>query len=269
MEKMLDKLLNWLANAGTNLLKGILLLVIGLYVIKFITSVLERKKISKKIDMSAYTFIISFTNITLKIVLLFSVASIMGLPTTSTVTLIGSAGVAIGLALQGGLSNIVGGLTVLIFKPFKAGDYVKIGSAAEGNVKSISIFYTVLVTADNKQVTLPNGDVANSVIVDYSANAIRRLDLTFGASYDDDVKKVKKVIVDVINKNEFVLKNKDVTVRLTEHGDSALKYAVKVWVNKEDYWETYYSLQEEVEEAFRKNKITIPYPQMDIHYGEK
>lgn len=264
MEKILQEIITWFKTAGGNVIKSLLLIYLGFMVVKFIINKIKKSKLSTKVDKSVFTFIISFTSITLKIVILLGAANILGMPTTSVVTILGSAGVAIGLALQGGLSNIVGGLTILIFKPFKVGDYIK-SNSEEGTVKEITVFYTLITTYDNRNVTIPNGTLANSVIENYTANKTRRVDLEFCVAYDSNIERVKKVINEVIDHNELIIKDNKPIVRLIKHDSSSINFTTKVWTNSENYWEVYFDLQESIKEAFDKNKISIPYPQMDVH----
>lgn len=261
---MFKELLEKAFDLGVQLVIALLLLVIGFKIIKVIEKNLKKEHKMSKLDKSVKSFLISILSVALKTLLFVIAASIIGIPTTSFITILGSAGVAIGLALQGGLSNLAGGLMLLIFKPFKVGDYIESGSV-QGTVKSITMFYTNLTTVDNKIVHLPNGTLSNNTIINYNANAERRLDLEFNVSYDTKIEKVKKVINEVIDNCEYVLTDKDITVRLYKHADSSLTYVVKVWVKTENYWDALYYFEEEVKEAFDKNKIEIPYPQLDIH----
>ena len=217
-----------------------------------------------KVDMGVRTFLSSFLGIMLYAVLFVSIAMILGIPTTSFVTALASCGVAIGLALQGALGNLAGGIMILIFKPFKVGDYINT-SAASGTVTNISIMYTVLKTPDNKVITIPNGTLTNSVIENYSASDERRVDLKFTASYDADVDKVKGILLSVAESHHKVLKDPAPFARLTNHGDSALEYTVRVWCKASDYWDVNFDIIETVKKEFDANGISIPYPQMDIH----
>ena len=189
---------------------------------------------------------------------------ILGIPTTSFVTALASCGVAIGLALQGALGNLAGGIMILVFKPFRVGDYITTASSS-GTVSNITIMYTMLKTPDNKVITIPNGTLTNSVIENYSASDERRVDLVFTTSYDCDIDKVKTVLLDAVKKHERILKNPEPFARLTKHGDSALEYTVRVWCKAADYWDVNFDLIETVKKDFDANGISIPYPQMDIH----
>ena len=260
----IERLLNNAFDLGIQLLIALVVVYVGLRLIKILEQKLKKENKFSKLDSSVKGFVISILSISLKALLLVVAASIVGIPTTSFITIIGSAGVAVGLALQGGLSNLAGGIMLLIFKPFKVGDYIE-SEGRDGTVKAITMFYTIITTPDNKEIHLPNGNLLNNEIVNYSANPTRRLDLEFNVSYDTKIDKVKKVINEVLDNNELILQDKDRIVRILKHSDSSLTYTVKVWVKKEDYWTTYFDLQENIKEAFDKNKIEIPYPQLDIH----
>ncbi len=264
MKETLDKIIQMLIDSGFKLIGAFLILYIGLKLIKVVTKGLEKSKLFNKLEKSLQTFLASFIGIALKVILFISVASFIGIPMTSLITVLGSAAVAIGLALQGGLSNLAGGVMILFFKPFKVGDFVDT-HADSGTVTDISLFYTTLQTADNKVIILPNGGLVNAPIVNYSKIDTRRLDLTISVAYDSDIEKVKEVITKVIKNNELVLKDKDIFVRLTEMADSSLNFAVRVWVNSGDYWTVNFDLKEAIKEALDKNNISIPYPQMDVH----
>lgn len=264
MDKVLDKLLNGSVDLGLKLIVFLLILIIGFRIVKVLIKLINKGKGFNKLEKSVQTFIVSFINILLKCLVLITGLAYLGIPMTSLITLFGTASLAVGLALQGGLTNMVGGLMILIFKPFKVGDYVDT-HVDSGTVSEISIFYTTLITPDNKSIVLPNGNLANSAIVNYSHFEKRRLDIDFSVSYNSDVDKVKKVILEVINSEEKVLKNEDIFVRLTSHADSALVFSTRVWVKNEDYWNVKFNMLENVKIEFDKNKIEIPYPQLDVH----
>lgn len=260
----IEKLLEKAFDLGIQLLIAVVVIIVGLKLIKLLEKKLRKENKFTKLDRSVKGFVISILSISLKALLFVVAASIIGIPTTSFITIIGSAGVAVGLALQGGLSNLAGGIMLLIFKPFKVGDYIE-SEGRDGSVKAITMFYTILTTPDNKEIHLPNGNLLNNEIVNYSANPTRRLDLEFNVAYNTKIDKVKKVINQVIDNTDTILKDKDIIIRILKHSDSSLTYTVKVWVKSENYWTTYFDLQENIKDAFDKNKIEIPYPQLDIH----
>lgn len=244
---------------------AILVLVIGWILIKWILKLLSRSKLSKKMDKSAFTFFRSAISITLKVVLILTVASIVGVPSASIIALIGSIGVAIGLALQGSLSNLAGGLMILIFKPFAVGDYIQPQDTEGGTVKDISIFYTTLLTVDNRTIVLPNGDLSNKPMENYTKMDKRRLDMRFSVGYDSDIEKVKMVMQKVIDRQEKLHREPAPFARLREMGDSALIFEMRSWCNTDDYWSCYFDINEQMKEAFDAAGFNIPYPQMDVH----
>ena len=254
MEKFLEKLVDGCIDISAKLLLAVVILAIGSKIIKIVENNLRKENKLKHLDASVKGFLISFISITSKIVLFIAILHILGVPTASIITVFGSCAVAIGLALQGGLSNIAGGLMILIFKPFKVGDYIEV-SGKEGTVKSITMFYTTITTFDNKLIQLPNGSLSNSNITNYTANKKRRVDIDISVSYSSDIDKVKKVINELISKNELVLQEENNYVKLSKHDDSALVFAVRVWTKTENYWDLYFDLMESIKKTLDKNKI--------------
>ena len=267
MEKFLEKLVDGCIDISAKLLLAVVILAIGSKIIKIVENNLRKENKLKHLDASVKGFLISFISITSKIVLFIAILHILGVPTASIITVFGSCAVAIGLALQGGLSNIAGGLMILIFKPFKVGDYIEV-SGKEGTVKSITMFYTTITTFDNKLIQLPNGSLSNSNITNYTANKKRRVDIDISVSYSSDIDKVKKVINELISKNELVLQEENNYVKLSKHDDSALVFAVRVWTKTENYWDLYFDLMESIKKTLDKNKIEIPFPQMYVHINK-
>ena len=247
-----------------DILVALVVMIIGFRIIAGLEKRLKNPNKFKKLDGNAKGFIISFITIGLKVLLIIIVLSIVGVPMASLVTIVGSCAVAIGLALQGGLSNIAGGLMLLIFKPFKVGDYIS-SNGFEGFVKTITMFYTTIVTVDNKVVQLPNGNLSNSNITNFSALEKRRVDINLSVAYDSDIDKVKKIIKDNISRHQKILKGEPVFVRLTKHDESALIFTLRVWVNTPDYWDVNFDLLESIKKDFDKNHIEIPFNQLDVH----
>lgn len=267
MEKFLEKLVDGCIDISAKLLLAVVILAIGSKIIKIVENNLRKENKLKHLEASVKGFLISFISITSKIVLFIAILHILGVPTASIITVFGSCAVAIGLALQGGLSNIAGSLMILIFKPFKVGDYIEV-SGKEGTVKSITMFYTTITTFDNKLIQLPNGSLSNSNITNYTANKKRRVDIDISVSYSSDIDKVKKVINELISKNELVLQEENNYVKLSKPDDSALVFAVRVWTKTENYWDLYFDLMESIKKTLDKNKIEIPFPQMDVHINK-
>ena len=263
-EKLWDIILEFATSWGIKLLAAIVILIVGIKLIKALTKWITKSPKLDKLDTSLRSFLGSFSKIALYIVLIITVAMILGVPATSFITILASCGVAIGLALQGSLSNFAGGIMILLFKPFKVGDYIE-ASGESGTVEEISVVYTVLLTPDNKRITIPNGTLTNSVIENYSAEKNRRVDMTFTTSYDCDIEKAKKILTDIASSHPMALKDPEPMVRLSEHGESALTYTVRVWCLNENYWDVKFDITESVKKAFDENGIEIPYPQIDVH----
>lgn len=261
--KELKEILNLLYKRGLYLILACIFIYIGFKITNYYINHLKKNKLVK-MDKTTKSFVLSIISVIIKIIIIIIAASIMGIPTTTFFTIIGSCGLAVGLALQGGLSNLAGGIMLILFKPFKEGDYIEANSK-EGKVKHINLFYTTLITPDNKVISLPNGSLSNSNITNYNHYDTRRLDLDISVAYDTKIDKVKKVINGILDKSEYILHDKQNTVRLSNHADSALIFAVRTWVKSENYWDAKYDLLEQIKEEFDKNKIEIPFPQLDIH----
>lgn len=264
MEKLLDKLNDLWVDAGIKLVYVVAILFIGGKLIKLLTKLISKSRVIKRLDKSVSGFLLSFIKIALNILLLVIVAGVIGIPSASIVTLIGSAGVAIGLAMQGGLSNIAGGLIILVFKPFRVGDFIDTHTDA-GTVKNISLFYTTLLTPDNRTVSIPNGNLANSPSVNFSNEKERRLDIAVDISYNNKIDDVKNSINSVLSKEKRINRDKDIFVRVTNYKESSIEYTIHVWVPKDDYWNTKFDLLENLKNKFDKDGIVIPYNQLDIH----
>lgn len=263
-EKIIEFLFNLLASLGLKIIAAVFVLFVGCWIVKFVKKWVKNSTKLEKIDMGVRTFLSSFLGIAMYIILFISIAMILGIPTTSFITALASCGVAIGLALQGALGNLAGGIMILIFKPFKVGDYITT-SLNSGTVSNISIMYTVLKTPDNKIITIPNGTLTNSVIENYSVEDERRVDIVFSTGYECDIDKVKSVLLEAANRHEKVLKTPEPFARLTKHADSALEFTLRVWCKSSDYWDVNFDLIEMVKKDFDINNISIPYPQMDVH----
>ena len=267
-EEIMNYLVELATSAGLKLLAAIVLVIVGLKGIKWLRKWIRTSEKLNKIDNSLRSFMISFSSVVLYIVLFITVAVILGIPTTSFITMLASCGVAVGLALQGSLSNFAGGIMILLFKPFKVGDYID-AAGESGTVTEISVVYTELLTVDNKRIIIPNGTITNSVIENYSAENIRRVDFTFNTAYDSDIDKVKKIITEILESHPKALKNPECFVRLSAHNDSALTYTARVWCNNADYWDVNFDVIESVKKAFDENGIQIPYNQLDVHIDNK
>lgn len=243
---------------------AILTLVIGWSVIKGAVRLAGNQIEKSKLDESLKPFLISVVSVALKVMLVITVISILGIPVASFVAILGATGLAIGLAFQGALSNLAGGVLLLTMRPFKVGDYIE-GGGYSGTVKAIQILYTELITPDNRMIYVPNGNLSNAGIVNYSVHDTRRVDFTFGVGYEADNKHVRETLSEVIHAHDLILKDPEPFIRLSAHGDSAVDYVVRVWVKAEDYWTVHFDIMESVKTRFDQEGISIPYPQMDIH----
>ncbi len=268
LEKIINKLVDFATTSGFKVIAVIIMVIIGLKVIKWIKKWIRTSQRLNKVDSSLRSFAVSFVSVVMYSILFVTVLMVLGVPATSFVAVLTTCAAAIGLALQGALSNFAGGIMILLFKPFKVGDYIE-AAGESGTVTEISVVYTELLTYDNKRVTIPNGTLTNSVIENYSSEDLRRVDLVFNTSYECDVDTVKQVISKVIENNPMALKNPEPFVRLSEHGDSALTYTVRVWCKNADYWDVKYDTIESVKKAFDENGIQIPYNQIDVHIDNK
>lgn len=264
MEEIIKNLSDKSVDFVLKVIGALLVLIIGFRIISFIEDKLKKPHKFNKLDASVKGFIISFITISLKILLIIVVLSIIGVPMASLVTIVGSCAVAIGLALQGGLSNIAGGLMLLIFKPFKVGDFISV-NGMDGTVKTITMFYTTITSVDNKIIQLPNGNLSNSNIINYSANKTRRVDIDLSVSYNTDIDKVKKIVSKIIDKHELILQENEKLIRLKKHDESALVFTLRVWTETKNYWIVYFDLMENIKKEFDKNNIEIPFNQIDVH----
>lgn len=263
-QKLLDFLIELGTSLGVKLLAALFTLAVGFKLIKWVKKWLKTSPKLDKLDDSVRSFFVSFIGITLYALLFVTIALTLGVPATSFLAALASCGVAIGLALQGTLSNFAGGIMILIFKPFKVGDYITTPNAA-GTVKAITVVYTVLGTPDNKVITIPNGTLTNSVVENYSAMDKRRIDLDFSTDYDSDVEQVKALLLEIAKKHPLVLDDPEPMARLSQHGDSALVFTMRAWCKTDDFWDVRFDLIEAVKAVFDKKGIKIPFPQLDVH----
>ncbi len=247
---------------------ALIVLIVGLFIIKRLAQKLTVVMEKSEIDDNLKPFLCSVLNIGLRILLGLVIVSILGIDISAFMALLASVGFAMGLAFQGSLSNFAGGVLLLATRPFAVGDTVETGDVF-GTVKGIKILYTEIHTFDNKVIFVPNGNLANTAITNLTRNEERRVDFKFNVGYESDIKKVKKVIKEVVDRHELIFEEPEPFIRMWEHGDNELVFFVRVWCKTEDYWTIYYDLMEEVKEAFDKAGINIPYPQLDVHMKQK
>jgi small conductance mechanosensitive channel len=245
-----------------------LILVIGKLIINWLNRLFAALMQRQKVEPSVQTFLKSTVNILLLVMLGVAVISKLGIEITGFAALLASAGVAIGVALSGNLQNVVGGLIILLFRPYKVGDYIDSDTGASGTVKEIQIFHTVLRTSDNKIVYVPNGSMSNSVISNYNQYPTRRVDLVFSMEYGEDFDRVEQVLRDIIAADERILTDPEPVIRLGEMAASSVDITVRVWVKNEDYWAVHYDMKKAVYTTFTKLNISIPYPQMVVHQAK-
>ena len=264
LEQFLNKLINWITTEGIKLVIWLFLLFVGWKVVKKIVNIMNRTLERRNVDATVRSFLETFLEIVLKGILIYIFLDQVGVETTGIAALLASAGVAIGLALQGSLSNFAGGVIILLIRPFNVGDYIE-GSGHSGTIEKIGMFYTHMTTVDNKLILIPNGNLTNDSIVNYSAKELRRVDLTFGVGYEQDVLKVKRILSNIVEAHDLILKTPEPFIALSAHGDSAVNFVVRVWVNNSDYWKVHFDLLEAVKVKFDEEEVSIPYPQMDLH----
>ncbi len=267
-EGIINKIVEFATTMGFKVVAVIVLVIVGLKAIKWLKKWIRTSEKLDKIDSSLRSFAVSFLSVVLYALLFITVLMILGVPATSFVAVLTTCAAAIGLALQGSLSNFAGGIMILLFKPFKVGDYIEVAGES-GTVSEISVVYTEILTVDNKRITIPNGTLTNSVIENYSSEDIRRVDLTFNTSYDCDIEKVKSIIIKEIESHPLAFKNPEPFVRLSAHGENALEFTARVWCKNADYWDVNFDLLENVKKAFDENDVKIPYNQLDVHVDNK
>ena len=266
MEEFLQGLPEKALNLGIRILLSAVVFFIGIQVIKLFRRFLKKSLQRAKADVGVIQFLDSLLKAVLYVVLIFTIASGFGVDAASIVALLGSAGVAVGLAIQGSLSNFAGGVLILLLKPFKVGDYIKEDSNGnEGTVVEIQLFYTKLATPDNRIIVLPNVTLANTSMTNVKEAAVRRLDIYVGIAYDSSIKQAREVLIAMLQADETTLKDKELRVFVDELAESCIRLDIRCWVNKEDYWETKWRLTEETKYALDAAGIVIPFPQLDVH----
>ena len=268
MQEIFSNVLRTLGELGTTyifkILLAIIIVIVGLKLSKYLVKLLGKLPAYENLDKTVTSFLNGFIKTVLYATVFISAAMLLGVPTTSLITVLGSCGLAIGLALQGSLSNFAGGLMILIFKPFKVGDYIVSGSN-EGIVREITILYTILDTYDNKTVSVPNGTLSNSSITDFSGKDTRRVDVKIGVSYASDTDKVKELLLGLAGKCDKALSDPAPFVGITEYSDSSIIFVLRVWTRTENYWDTLFFINDNLKKALDEGGISIPFPQVDVH----
>ena len=268
LEEAIRSLVEHGSQLGFTIIKALIVFLVGRLVINLLNK-LVRKILSKRdIDPSVKTFVGSLVNVSLTILLIISVVGALGVQTTSFAALLASAGVAVGMALSGNLSNFAGGLIILLFKPYKVGDYIE-AQGVGGTVKEVQMFHTVLGTVDNKVIYIPNGSLSSGVVTNFSNQTTRRVDWTFGVEYGSDYEKVKQVIESVLAKDSRILSEPPAPfIALTALADSSVNVVVRVWVNSSDYWGVYFDINKNIYATFNEVGIGFPFPQLTVHQAK-
>jgi small conductance mechanosensitive channel len=264
MEDTLQKIYELVSIWGIKVLAALAIFIIGRWIAKGCKSIVKRLMTSRSVDATIIGFVGNLTYVALFAFFIIAALGQLGIQTTSFIAILGAAGLAIGLALQGSLANFAAGFLMIIFKPFKMGDYVEIAGTA-GTVEKIHIFTSTLKTPDNKTVIIPNAKITGDNIVNWTLKGTRRVDMVFGIGYDDDIDKAKKVMADVLAKDERILKDPATQIALVELADSSVNFVVRPWAKVEDYWGVYFDAMENIKKAFDAEGISIPYPQQDVH----
>jgi small conductance mechanosensitive channel len=264
MEDLIGKLKELAMLYGLQILAALAIFIIGRWIAKGLRSVFRRLLQRAEVEPTISSFISNFAYYALLVFVILAALSRLGIQTASIIAVIGAAGLAVGLALQGSLANFAAGLLIILFRPFQVGHYVE-AAGVSGTVEEINIFTTHLKTPDNKAVIVPNSKITSENIVNYSAKETRRVDLVFGVGYGDDVAKVREILQQVVEADDRIFKDPEPFIVVNELGASSVDFAVKVWTKTDDYWSVYFDLKEKVKLAFDDNGITIPFPQRDVH----
>ncbi len=264
MEKYITQLTHLFVAYAPRVLGAIVVLVIGLFLIKIIKKSLRKLFEKRKMEPSLSSFLISLIDILLQALLWISILSMVGIAMTSFIAILGAAGLAIGMALTGTLQNFAGGVMILLFRPFRVGDYIESQGIA-GVVKEIQIFNTIIKTPDNKTIIVPNANLSNTITTNYSTEPLRRVDISVGIGYGEDIARAEAVLGDIFKQNEKILKDPAPFIGVAELADSSVNLAIRVWTKSADYWDVFFWLNRTIYEEFTRQGISIPYPQLDVH----
>ena len=252
--------------AGGHILKAVIVFLVGRFLIRMLNRLVGRVMDKRNVDISIKTFVKSLVNILLTVLLIVSVVGALGVETTSFAALLASAGVAVGMALSGNLQNFAGGLVILLFKPYKVGDWIEAQSVS-GTVKEIQIFHTILTTGDNKLIYIPNGSLSSGVVINYSHQETRRVEWIIGIDYGEDYNKVQQIVRDILAEDKRILNEPAPFIALHALDASSVNVVVRVWVNSGDYWGVYFDTNKAIYETFNEKGINFPFPQLTVHQG--
>lgn len=264
LDSLLDQAISLGVNAGKSVLLAIIIFIVGRYVIKLINKLIANMLERRNVEPTIQSFLKSFTNILLTILLVITVISALGVNTTSFAALLASAGVAVGMALSGNLQNLAGGIILLLFKPYKVGDFIS-AQGVDGTVKAIQIFHTILTTVDNKEIFVPNGALSSGTILNFSKNELRRVDQVVTVEYGTDVDAVRQAVLDIAGADERILKDPAPFVEVMALADSSVNFTVRLWVKASDYWAVFFDMNRKVYEEFNRRGIQFPFPQIQVH----
>jgi small conductance mechanosensitive channel len=264
---ILPRLQELLAFYGLQIVAAIVIFIVGRWIAKALKNVVKRMMAKGNVDEILISFVGNLTYIALLAFVIIAALNQLGIQTTSFIAIIGAAGLAIGLALQGSLANFAAGVLMIIFRPFQVGEYIE-GAGVAGSVEKVQIFTTQLKTPDNKTIIIPNAKIMGDNITNYSAKDTRRVDMVIGVGYGDDLKKVREILEDILAKDDRILEDPAPTIGVLELGDNSVNFAVRPWVKRDDYWGTYFDVTETVKRRFDEEGISIPYPQRDVHLYE-
>ncbi len=267
MEQVVLKLQEWIALYGLKVIAAVAILVIGRFAAVGVRAFVKRLLQKSRVDESLVSFIVNVSYIAMMAFVVIAALGQLGIQTTSFIAVLGAAGLAVGLALQGSLANFAAGVLMIIFKPFKIGDYIEAGGTA-GVVEEIGIFTTELKSPDNKKIIVPNAKATADNIINYSAMEQRRVDIVAGVSYSDDLDKVRRVLEEILSEDTRILQEPAWTIGVLELADSSVNLAVRPWVKTTDYWDVFFSLQEKIKKRFDTEGISIPFPQQDVHLSK-
>lgn len=267
VQELIQQLTNWGISTGKQIIAALIIFLIGRLLISLVNKLVAKLLSRRHVDAGVQSFVKSFVNILLTILLIVAIISKLGIDTTSFAALLASAGVAVGMALSGNLQNFAGGLIILLFRPFKVGDFIEC-QGVSGAVKEIQIFHTILTSPDNKVIYVPNGGLSSGNIINYSREATRRVDWTFTFEYGEDYNKVESVINRLIAADERILNTPEPFVNLIALADSSVNVVVRVWVKSEDYWDVFFSMNKAVYATFNKEGINFPFPQITVHQAK-
>lgn len=265
VNEFIAKALNSCIDLGGRILAALIIFIIGKFIVNWLNKLFAKMLEKRKVDASIQSFLKSIVNITLLVLLFLAVIGKLGIELTSFAALLASAGVAIGMALSGNLSNFAGGVIILVFRPYKVGDYIEASTGASGTVTDIQIFHTVLTTPDNRIVFAPNGAMSGAVVTNYSRKDTRRVDFSFGVEYGTDFELAKSTIMEVISKDSRILKDPTPFIELGALAESSVNITVRVWVNAADYWGVNFDMNKNVYATFNEKGISFPFPQLTVH----